>query len=191
MLEVLRAKVADPGIANIEVVEAGFLTYVHRAPPADLVYSRYASSPPPRLLESRRTPADLRRTQTRWALPTLRRRLQLRPCRRTSVCRGMVCDGRREHRLRMASRRARGAHSRRALHLHLGPRAHGRSRRPTYTRRRLLPGWLRRQLPLPATPVLRSSARTLDRQQHMGQPVRHGCGDGQGDVAAKPRTGRG
>jgi SAM-dependent methyltransferase len=42
MLEVLRAKVADAGLTNIEVVEAGFLTYVHRAPPADVVYSRYA-----------------------------------------------------------------------------------------------------------------------------------------------------
>jgi SAM-dependent methyltransferase len=42
MLEVLRRKVADSGASNIEVVEAGFLTYEHAGDPADLVYSRFA-----------------------------------------------------------------------------------------------------------------------------------------------------
>lgn len=40
MLQTLRAKVAH--VANVEVVQAGFLTYEHQGPPADLVYSRYA-----------------------------------------------------------------------------------------------------------------------------------------------------
>jgi len=42
MLARLRAKLqtSDPG--NVEVVQAGFLTYEHRGPAADFVYSRYA-----------------------------------------------------------------------------------------------------------------------------------------------------
>jgi SAM-dependent methyltransferase len=40
MLEPLRAKVAGRG--DVEIVEAGFLTYEHAGSPADLVYSRYA-----------------------------------------------------------------------------------------------------------------------------------------------------
>lgn len=40
MLELLRSKIGDH--ANIEVVEAGFLTYEHHGPPADFIYSRYA-----------------------------------------------------------------------------------------------------------------------------------------------------
>jgi SAM-dependent methyltransferase len=42
MLEPLRAKVAAQGLTNVEVVQAGFLTYEHAGAPADLVYSRYA-----------------------------------------------------------------------------------------------------------------------------------------------------
>jgi ubiquinone/menaquinone biosynthesis C-methylase UbiE len=42
MLEPLRAKVAARGLDNVEVVQAGFLTYEHAGAPADLVYSRYA-----------------------------------------------------------------------------------------------------------------------------------------------------
>jgi ubiquinone/menaquinone biosynthesis C-methylase UbiE len=42
MLERLRAKVADAGLRNVEVVQAGFLSYEHQGEPADLVYSRYA-----------------------------------------------------------------------------------------------------------------------------------------------------
>jgi SAM-dependent methyltransferase len=42
MLKTLRAKVEDAGLGNIDVVEAGFLTYEHRGSPADLVYSRLA-----------------------------------------------------------------------------------------------------------------------------------------------------
>jgi SAM-dependent methyltransferase len=40
MLERLRHKVA--GLDGVEVAQAGFLTYQHAGPPADLVYSRYA-----------------------------------------------------------------------------------------------------------------------------------------------------
>ena len=39
MLEVLRAKAAAP---NLEVVQAGFVTYEHAGPPVDAIYSRYA-----------------------------------------------------------------------------------------------------------------------------------------------------
>jgi SAM-dependent methyltransferase len=43
MLGRLRAKVAaGPPRPNLEIVEAGFLTYDHTGVPADLVYSRYA-----------------------------------------------------------------------------------------------------------------------------------------------------
>jgi ubiquinone/menaquinone biosynthesis C-methylase UbiE len=42
MLEPLRAKLAAQGLTNVEVVQAGFLTYEHAGAPADLVYSRYA-----------------------------------------------------------------------------------------------------------------------------------------------------
>jgi len=42
MLDRLRAKLRRDCVENIECVNAGFLTYEHRAAPADLVYSRYA-----------------------------------------------------------------------------------------------------------------------------------------------------
>jgi ubiquinone/menaquinone biosynthesis C-methylase UbiE len=42
MLDALRAKVAVLGLSNVEVVQAGFLTYEHAGPPADVVYSRLA-----------------------------------------------------------------------------------------------------------------------------------------------------
>ncbi len=42
MLAALRAKVDQARLDNVEVVQAGFLTYEHQGGPADLVYSRYA-----------------------------------------------------------------------------------------------------------------------------------------------------
>jgi ubiquinone/menaquinone biosynthesis C-methylase UbiE len=42
MLNQLRAKVSEAQLHNVEVVEAGFLTYAHHGGPADFVYSRYA-----------------------------------------------------------------------------------------------------------------------------------------------------
>lgn len=42
MLEHLRAKVGAAGLTNVEVVQAGFLTYGRQGPPADVAYSRYA-----------------------------------------------------------------------------------------------------------------------------------------------------
>ena len=42
MLERLRSKVIGSGASNVEVVDAGFLTYEHRGPAADFVYSRWA-----------------------------------------------------------------------------------------------------------------------------------------------------
>jgi ubiquinone/menaquinone biosynthesis C-methylase UbiE len=42
MLKTLRAKIDQARLDSIEVVQAGFLTYQHRGPPADFVYSRYA-----------------------------------------------------------------------------------------------------------------------------------------------------
>lgn len=42
MIERLRANVADAGVRNVDVVEAGFLGYEHRGPAADVVYSRWA-----------------------------------------------------------------------------------------------------------------------------------------------------
>ena len=42
MLTALRTKVDQAGLDNVEVVQAGFLTYEQRGSPADVVYSRYA-----------------------------------------------------------------------------------------------------------------------------------------------------
>ncbi len=42
MLDRLRSKVEAAGVGNVEVVQAGFLTYRHRGEPADIVYSRLA-----------------------------------------------------------------------------------------------------------------------------------------------------
>ncbi|MEX2573704.1 MAG: class I SAM-dependent methyltransferase [Balneolaceae bacterium] len=42
MLGVLKAKVDAANLSNVEIVQAGFLTYEHRGKPADFVYSRYA-----------------------------------------------------------------------------------------------------------------------------------------------------
>ena len=42
MLDALRARVGAARLTNVDVVRAGFLTYEHSGPPADVVYSRYA-----------------------------------------------------------------------------------------------------------------------------------------------------
>ncbi len=42
MLERLTAKLGPAGLTNVEVIEAGFLTYEHQGQPADIVYTRYA-----------------------------------------------------------------------------------------------------------------------------------------------------
>lgn len=42
MLRALRAKAAAAALENLTVVQAGFLTYDHAGPPADVIYSRYA-----------------------------------------------------------------------------------------------------------------------------------------------------
>ncbi|MBW4618606.1 MAG: class I SAM-dependent methyltransferase [Cyanosarcina radialis HA8281-LM2] len=42
MLDVLKAKVSESRLPNIEVVQSGFLTYEHQGRQADFVYSRYA-----------------------------------------------------------------------------------------------------------------------------------------------------
>lgn len=42
MLGVLKAKVSESRLPNIEVVQSGFLTYEHQGRQADFVYSRYA-----------------------------------------------------------------------------------------------------------------------------------------------------
>lgn len=42
MLDQLRAKITKAGLTNIDVVNAGFVTYHHQGRPADFVYSRWA-----------------------------------------------------------------------------------------------------------------------------------------------------
>jgi ubiquinone/menaquinone biosynthesis C-methylase UbiE len=42
MLAVLREKCERSGIANVEIVQGGFLSYEHHGEPADFVYSRHA-----------------------------------------------------------------------------------------------------------------------------------------------------
>lgn len=42
MLEVLRGRAEAEGLANLECVRAGFLTYQHAGPPADGVHTRHA-----------------------------------------------------------------------------------------------------------------------------------------------------
>ena len=42
MLDYMRAQATQQGIGNLEVVQAGFLSYEHQGDPADVVYSRNA-----------------------------------------------------------------------------------------------------------------------------------------------------
>lgn len=42
MLNALRAKARQADVDNLEILRAGFLTYEHQGPPADVVYSRWA-----------------------------------------------------------------------------------------------------------------------------------------------------
>jgi ubiquinone/menaquinone biosynthesis C-methylase UbiE len=42
MLAALRRAIAEQRVTNVDVVEAGFLTYEHQGDPADFVYSRHA-----------------------------------------------------------------------------------------------------------------------------------------------------
>jgi len=42
MLAQLRTKITKAGLTDIEVVNAGFVTYRHQGRPADFVYSRWA-----------------------------------------------------------------------------------------------------------------------------------------------------
>lgn len=42
MLAALRSRVRNESLTNVEVVQAGFLSYTHQGGPADVVYSRYA-----------------------------------------------------------------------------------------------------------------------------------------------------
>jgi ubiquinone/menaquinone biosynthesis C-methylase UbiE len=42
MISALRSKIARLALSNVEMVQAGFLTYRHEGRPADIVYSRYA-----------------------------------------------------------------------------------------------------------------------------------------------------
>lgn len=42
MLEFLRDRAAEAGLSNLECVRAGFLSYEHTGPPADVVYTRNA-----------------------------------------------------------------------------------------------------------------------------------------------------
>jgi len=42
MLAVVRSRMGELGLANVECVRAGFLTYAHEGAPADFVYSRNA-----------------------------------------------------------------------------------------------------------------------------------------------------
>ena len=42
MLARLREKLARGGVSNVDVVDAGFLTYEHMGEPADVLYSRFA-----------------------------------------------------------------------------------------------------------------------------------------------------
>ncbi len=42
MVAALRSKTVEQGLANVECIEAGFLSYEHTGAPADVVYSRHA-----------------------------------------------------------------------------------------------------------------------------------------------------
>ena len=42
MLEILRSKLRAGRVSNVDVVEAGFLSYEHHGDPADFIYSRWA-----------------------------------------------------------------------------------------------------------------------------------------------------
>jgi SAM-dependent methyltransferase len=40
MVQVIRERAADAGLANVDVVQAGFLSYEHQGPPLDGVFTR-------------------------------------------------------------------------------------------------------------------------------------------------------
>ena len=85
MLERLAEKLDGAAARNVEVVHAGFLTYEHAGPPADLVYSRYALHHLPdfwKAIALSRLAGMLRRGGS--AAP-VGRRLQLRARRRRST----------------------------------------------------------------------------------------------------------
>jgi SAM-dependent methyltransferase len=42
MVRLLRDRVADAGVTNVVVQQAGFMSYAHEGPPADIVYTRHA-----------------------------------------------------------------------------------------------------------------------------------------------------
>lgn len=42
MVRLLRQRVADAGLGNVVVQQAGFMSYAHDGPPADIVYTRHA-----------------------------------------------------------------------------------------------------------------------------------------------------
>lgn len=42
MLAILKSKVRQAGLENVDIVQSGFLTYEHRGQPADFLYSRFA-----------------------------------------------------------------------------------------------------------------------------------------------------
>lgn len=42
MVQMLRRRIADAGVDNVTVRQAGFMSYEHDGPPADIVYTRHA-----------------------------------------------------------------------------------------------------------------------------------------------------
>ena len=42
MLTILKSKVREAGLKNVDIVQSGFLTYEHQGQPADFLYSRFA-----------------------------------------------------------------------------------------------------------------------------------------------------
>ncbi len=90
MLRTFRANVAAAAVDNIEVVQAGFLTYEQVGAPADFVYSRFALHHRSRLLEGPCPGSDAPDAAPYRATASLGRRLRLRARRGRRAHRGVV-----------------------------------------------------------------------------------------------------
>ena len=92
MLALLRENVDRRAVSNVETVRAGFLTYEHAGPPADLVYSRFALHHLPDFWKAIAWFGSPRCSAGRGAAPVGRR---LRLCARGG--RGRIEAGSRRH----------------------------------------------------------------------------------------------
>ena len=162
MLDRLRSKIRDLGIDNIDVVEAGFLTYDHTGPPADVVYSRYALHHLPDFWKA----LALERARTMLRSDGILRLWDVvysfDPSEAVDRIEAWCATGGDDVDADWSRCRARGARPRRALDLHLAARTDARAGRLHHRDRGAQPGRHVRPLRRPS-PVDRSLDQSATR----------------------------